>query len=78
MHVASEWLLHYSLPILKGLLPDYLWWHHALLVGAMHLSDSLSEERQFEAGVMIEKYSVFYNRYYGATYLPCYSNLQRS
>ena len=71
---ASEyraWMLYYSLPVLKGIMPDQLWWHYSLLVGAMNvmLGTELAEELD-EAWNMLDKFVYLFEHFYG-TYAVC-------
>jgi hypothetical protein len=51
--IASEvrsWLLYYCLPVLKGILPDDLYCHYALLATSVYL---LLQQPVTQAGIML-------------------------
>lgn len=68
--IASEvrpWLLYYWLPVLKGILPDDLYCHYALLATSVYL---LLQQPVTQAGIMLadKQLDEFYwgtQRYYG-------------
>lgn len=67
---ASEfrnWLLYYSLPILKSILPPLYWHHYALLVCAMHilLQSELTEIKIEAAEQMLKDYYILLPELYG-------------
>ena len=57
--------------MLQNVLPDHLWWHFSLLVGAIsiYLGTNITREQQKHAEIMIDKYCRLYENFYGTFYV---------
>ena len=69
-HTASEyraWMLFYSLPVLKGILPAAQYEHFALLVCCMHilLSERISAHSLDAAQSMLDQFYWQFEQLYG-------------
>lgn len=64
---ASEWLLFYCIPVLKGILPQPFFDHLQLLVCSMHilLSDTIAEKDLLSAKEMLHVFCEQFERLYG-------------
>lgn len=64
-----NWLLHYSVPVLKGVLPDHYFLHYTMLVTAIAIlvSDQISQQRLQQADELLENFCklmpVLYGKY---------------
>lgn len=65
-----NWLLYYSLPCLKGILPDDYYQHYALLVGGITLLSgrSISPGQLQMAGKFLIHFVEMFDVYYGKKY----------
>lgn len=61
------WLLYYSIPVLKGLLPDQNLFHWSLLVHAMYLllKETILKSEVHQASVMLQKFITLTSTLYG-------------
>lgn len=63
----GSWLLHYSLPVLQGILPDPYFTHYCLLVAAMHvfLADCVSLSSLSAAEQYLHRFCQMFAALYG-------------
>lgn len=67
---ASEvrsWLLYYSLPVLKGILPDDFYCHYALLATSIYLllQQPVTQDALLLADKQLEEFYAMMSIYYG-------------
>lgn len=63
----KSWLLYYSLPVLKDILPQTFFDHYGLLVRSVHIldSDNISPEELDQAANWLKKFYQQYKNLYG-------------
>ena len=71
----KQWLLYYSLPILRAKLPPLYWHHFALLVCTVHilLKDKITYAELKATETMIEDFCILFKQLYGE--INCTHNL---
>ena len=71
----KQWLLYYSLPLLKNKLPPLYWHHFSLLVSSMHilLKDKITLNEFDAADIMIKDFLTLFPTLYGE--INCVHNL---
>lgn len=78
-HIATEyrnWLLHYSVPVLKGALPAHYFLHYTMLVTAIAtlVSDQISQQKLQQADKLLENFCKLMPELYGKFELLFYNS----